>query len=393
MIESHPFISFKKNWRLGPNEWFQLGQCQATIKAITRTPISPAYRKKLYLVSLIKGAQATTAIEGNTLSEDEVEQIAEGKSMPESKRYMEQEVSNVLDALQAIRNEIIDDDRSEIITGELLRRFHQLIGKNLGKEFGATPGRFRKRNVVVGQVYRAPDAQHVNDLIDAFCQWSLKEFHYQKGQDFSTAVIQAIVSHVYIAWIHPFDDGNGRTARLLEFYLLLRAGVPDLAAHILSNHYNQTRNEYYRQLKSLQKKKGDLSDFISYALQGFKDGLSEVLKTVQKSQMEVAWNAHVHQTFVQFASMHGSRPVERRRKSLILSFLLDQEYAIDEIAAINEPIRVQYENLSRRTLQRDIDALQVMGLLKLDSQSGKYRAWSGILQGQMAHVRDSRILH
>ncbi|HBS06628.1 MAG TPA: Fic family protein, partial [Leptospiraceae bacterium] len=125
----------------------------------------------------------------------------------------------------------------------------------------------------------------------------------------------------------------------------------------------------------------------------FKDGLSEVLKTVQKSQMEVAWNAHVHQTFVQFASMHGSRPVERRRKSLILSFLLDQEYAIDEIAAINEPIRVQYENLSRRTLQRDIDALQVMGLLKLDSQSGKYRAWSGILQGQMAHVRDSRILH
>jgi len=41
--------------------------------------------------------------------------------------------------------------------------------------------------------------------------------------------------------IHPFGDSNGRTARLIEFYILLRAGLPDMVSHILSNHYNDTR--------------------------------------------------------------------------------------------------------------------------------------------------------
>jgi hypothetical protein len=70
------------------------------------------------------------------------------------------------------------------------------------------------------------------------------------------AILKAMVAHLYLAWTHPFGDGNGRTARLIEFHILLSAGVPSPAAHLFSNHYNQTRAEYYRQLDRASKSGG-----------------------------------------------------------------------------------------------------------------------------------------
>jgi Fic family protein len=64
----------------------------------------------------------------------------------------------------------------------------------------------------------------------------------------SKSVLLAVWAHLYIAWIHPFGDGNGRTARLVGFTLLLEGGVPAPAAHLLSNHNNRTRSSYYMEL-------------------------------------------------------------------------------------------------------------------------------------------------
>ena len=146
-----------------------------------------------------------------------------------------------------------------------------MIGRDLGEHFEAIPGRFAERPRFV-LTYRAPDHQDVVELVQRLCVWLADEFHFPDGtQSFSDAVVQAIVTHVYIEWIHPFSDGNGRTGRLVEFYLLLRAGNPDIASHILSNFYNETRGEYYRQLDRAGKT-GDLSAFIAYAVQGLRDG-------------------------------------------------------------------------------------------------------------------------
>jgi hypothetical protein len=79
------------------------------------------------------------------------------------------------------------------------------------------------------------------------------------------AILKAIMAHLYLAWIHPFGDGNGRTARLLEFHILLEAGVPLPVAHLLSDHSNRTRAEYYRQLDRASKSGGDVLPFLSSA--------------------------------------------------------------------------------------------------------------------------------
>ena len=108
----------------------------------------------------------------------------------------------------------------------LIRDFHGQVGRELGEHLDAVPGQLRTDERAVGP-YRCPRAEDVPALLDLLCDWLREEFAQCDGPGaFTSAVVQAIVAHVYIEWIHPFGDDNGRTGRLLEFYLLLRAGNP-----------------------------------------------------------------------------------------------------------------------------------------------------------------------
>jgi hypothetical protein len=73
------------------------------------------------------------------------------------------------------------------------------------------------------------------------------------------------------------------------------------AAHILTSHYNDTRTGYYRQLTTAAQKGGDLRRFLSYAAQGFVDGLVTAIKMLHKQQEQLMWRALVDQAF---AGMH-----------------------------------------------------------------------------------------
>jgi Fic family protein len=220
-------ISFRINWNLNEKTTNLLGQCYAYINSMLNIPIRPDHHRQLLIVSLNKGALATTAIEGNTLTEDDLAQIQSGNDLEPSRKYQQQEVKNVLDAFNFILEELVRKKSPEIITPELIRRFNEMVGKNIGEAFGGNPGQFRRRNVVVG-AYRPPSFEMVEGFVQKLCDWLMRDFHYTHEQNFDEAVLEAIVTHVYIAWIHPFADGNGRTARLLEFYLLMRLGFPAL---------------------------------------------------------------------------------------------------------------------------------------------------------------------
>jgi Fic family protein len=318
---------------------------------------------------MIKGAQATTAIEGNTLSEEEVKQVAAGAKLPPSKQYLEQEVKNIIDAFNELLKEVVYDDHVQLIDADLLKRFHQLVGKGLGEHLAAIPGRFRENQVTVG-TYRCPAPEHVNDLVHNLCEWMRKEFHFEQGeQHFLEVVIQAIVAHVYIEWIHPFSDGNGRTGRLVEFYLMLRGGNPNIASHILSNHYNQTRSDYYRQL-DIAGRERDLTKFIEYALLGLRDGLEQTLLTVQASQFEITWQKMVYDEFD--STKASQMPLFKRRRRLALDFPKNRTLKLEEIPHINTQLAILYAKVSPRTIQRDMSELVRMQLLAKDE--GGYRA-------------------
>lgn len=199
-------------------------------------------------------------------------------------------------------------------------------------------------------------------LIDRVCAWLLQEFHCgRKQQSFSEVVIQAIVTHVYIAWIHPFGDGNGRTGRLVEFYLLLRGGNPDIASHILSNYHNMTRPEYYRQLEQATATH-DLTSFIEYALLGIRDGLVQTLTTIQQSQLRTTWERLIYDTF---GKIRGTVHKEtlRRQRSLALELPFDRSFQIIDVPNVSTLLARLYASAGDRTVRRDIERLMQLSLV------------------------------
>ena len=359
---------------------YQLGQCDAIIRAIRETPLSPERHRELGRVALIKGAQATTAIEGNTLTDDEVRQVAEGESLPPSKEYQEREVRNVIDAMNGILREVVGNDVTPSITPALILSFHKRIGSELGVHFGAIPGQFRTDERFVGP-YKCPRAADVRPLVDLLCDWLQEEFtSEERPLPFADAVVQAIVTHVYVEWIHPFGDGNGRTGRLLEFYLLLRAGNPDIASHILSNFYNETRSEYYRQLHQANSDR-DLSEFVAYAVEGYRDGLLATLRAIQQIQFTVAWRTLVYDRFAK--QRYRKKRVFKRRRDLMLQFPLHEAVALDRLPMQTIGLARQYSVLTGTTLLRDVKFLIDMGLVAPDPSTGGYRARTDVLRLQM----------
>jgi len=381
-MQNYPHIPFQKSWRLDEVTIFMLGQSESIIQAISSAPIKPEYRKQLLVVSLRKGARATTAIEGNTLSEEEVSRVDEGEKLPPSKKYLQIEVKNVITALNQIRTEVITEDKALILSPELIERFNYFVGKDLGEHFQGMPGKFRAsgHNVVVG-TYRPPPGEEVVPLMLRFCEWMKEAFRYEHGQQsFSEQVLQAIVAHIYLAMIHPFGDGNGRTARLIEFYILLRAGLPDIASHILSNHYNDTRQEYYRQL-DLCVRTRDLSSFINYAVLGFRDGLKGILDVVQKNLLEMSWHKFIYDVLDSKKATGKTRAIVKRRRTLALQFPVDKWHTADELVVSSGILAKEYARLSSTTLMRDLAELERLELIV--KEKDKYKGDIGIMRGYM----------
>jgi len=380
-------ISFRVSWKLNEKSINLLGQCYAYINSMVNIPIQPDHHWQLLTLSLNRGALATTAIEGNTLTEDELAEILNGKDLAPSKKYQQQEVKNIIDAFNTILNELINKKSPEIVSVELIKRFNEMVGRDIGENFNGNPGQFRRRNVTVG-AYRPPSFEMVEEMVKNLCDWLLKEFHYGQGQTFNEAVIQAIVTHVYIAWIHPFLDGNGRTARLLEFYLLMRAGIPNIASHVLSNHYNDTRTDYYRQLQNASET-GELSSFIEYALGGFCDGLENIIKNINKEQIEITWKNYVYNEIEKIQDDGKSVKTLKRIKQLAYYIPADRFYSISEIKILHHKIADEYMSLNEITLRRDLELLAEKGLLKTEKNKfcANYGLLSNFLPGTSVQIK------
>ncbi|MCY3577984.1 MAG: Fic family protein, partial [bacterium] len=221
--ESHPWITFSASDvnNLPPRTWMLLGEARAICEQITSTPLKPGVVEHLNEVALIKGALATTAIEGNTLNEEQVAGIYRGEyTAPPSRQYQEREVRNVLDALTKIDEQATSGSLAPV-TSELMCDYNLQVLDTTEHALDAVPGEFRDHSVMAGN-YRGAPAQDCPYLTRRLAEWLESEMFSSDDPDtaFALTVIQAIYAHLYIAWIHPFGDGNGRTARLLEFMLL-----------------------------------------------------------------------------------------------------------------------------------------------------------------------------
>ena len=363
---THPWLTFTLDLRsLPPLVWAQLGECAAKGDLISGVPLRPTISSELHTLYLAKGIQATTAIEGNTLSEDEVKQILENKlEMPPSKGDLKQEVKNIEKAFAQISDHIAYNVEV-MITSEIICAYNAMVLDKIPIGEDVVPGKLRQHRVVVGK-YLAPNASDVPFLIDKLCDWLNSDYFIKEGYNKTVlAILKAIVTHVYLAWIHPFGDGNGRIARLLEYKILAQSGVPLVSAHLLSSHYNATRTQYYIQLDKASKTQNGLLDFIAYAIQGFLDGLNEQLALIKKQQVNVALRSYIHERFRDKKDRNW-----RRKRDLALELSMhDLPVKKSDIPLLNRELGLAYIGKSSRTILRDIEELKAIDLVN-ETESG-----------------------
>jgi Fic family protein len=368
---THPWLKFTiRLGDMGPDFWLLLGEAGSKCDHLARVPLRPETAQKLHQLYLAKGAAATTAIEGNTLSEAEVLQAVEGKlHVAPSKEYLKQEVDNIIAACNRMSEHLANDQMPALSTA-LMKGYNAQVLKGLPAEENVVPGEFRLHSVLVGHVYRGAPAEDCAYLMDRLCEWlNGAEFAPKPGMEMVYAIIKAVLAHVYLAWIHPFGNGNGRTARLVEFHLLMSAGMPSPAAHLLSNHYNETRTEYYRQLDHASKSGGDLRPFLLYAVQGLVDGLRKQLQFVWEQQWDVTWRNYVHE---RFQNKNSSSDARQRHLALDLGTSKDW-VAVAEISELTPRLAKAYVGKTAKTVQRDLNRLVSEGLIVRDGRKVRAR--------------------
>lgn len=354
---------FRRDWSLSAKTRRRLGGCDAHLASLRESPIAPELQADLAQTASARTVAATLSLAGGTLTETQVASALAGRRLPPSRRHLGDEARNVVKAARLL----LDHARAETpepVSPALLLEVHRTLGQGLGAHFAGSPGTFRAPDEAAR--VPCPPARDVPGLVERLSSWAEHEPPVlgphgapTDESDSGGPLARAAAVHAYLAWIRPFADGNGRVARLVETYVLLRAGVPALAASLATVHYAQTRRTYERTLRQTVADRS-LTSFVSYAVAGFRDGLAALARSLREHQWQAAWRAFVFARFD--AHEHHKKTVKRRRRALALSLPLDRPVGPGDVAELDAELGRAYRALSERTLQRDMDALVEMGI-------------------------------
>lgn len=364
---THPWITFQLDLERAPwSLWTMLGECQSKCEHIARVPLRPDTRRRLYRIYLGKGALASAAIEGNSLTEDQVQELLEGRlELPPSQSYLETEVENIINGCQHISDLVFKQGRTEL-NPELIHKFNEIVLKDLELPEGVIAGEFPPFGMGVGR-YKGAPAEDRGYLLKRLCDWINDDWRPEWARSSKREVgiifgiLKAIVAHVYFEWIHPYGDGNGRTGRLIEFFILVAAGAPLPTGHLLSNHYNVTRTEYYRRFDQSSKTNDGVIAFLLYAVGGLLDGVQTQLDFIRTQQLDVAWRNYVFEFFRDLSQSD----VARRRRRLVLDLSLkNKPIPKSKLSKLSAKVQELYSKTTDKTLARDINKLKEDELIR-----------------------------
>jgi len=313
---------------------------------IERAKILPQQEIKLRRQALVRMTHSSTAIEGNRLNVNEVEALLAHKKIDAPQREI-YEVQNYLNALKYIKK-ITDGKQS--VTQRVLLRIHKLVtDKTLPEE---QCGQYRKGSIYVVRrklgfpdeiIYTGPEAKKVQNLCQDLLGWVDKS----KKKEINPVIVAGIV-HQEIAAIHPFTDGNGRTARALATLILYKRGYDFRRLFALEDYYNRDRQAYYKAInigENYEKRRTDFTSWLKYFIEGFEEEINDVKRKViflSNKKIKQGINSKI---------FLGEEQVE------ILNFL-------DQVGKITAKDVMDIIKCPKRTAQLRLQKLKNLGMIK-----------------------------
>ncbi|MHB8278986.1 MAG: Fic family protein [Candidatus Humimicrobiaceae bacterium] len=184
-----------------------------------------------------------------------------------------QEVLNYLDALNKL-NDFATKNPFNIID---FLKIHKIVTKDT-LDNPSDEGKLRNRRVYVGNrytgevIFEPPPVNQVSILVKDFLDW----FNSTEIEEIDT-VLFAGITHYEIVRIHPFIDGNGRTARVMAALIFSKKGFDTKKFFTLDDYYDQNRRSYYDALKNVNQDTLDLTEWLEY----FTEGVATIIKAVK----------------------------------------------------------------------------------------------------------------
>jgi Fic family protein len=316
-------------------------------------PILPSIKYRLDALNILRAVRGTTGIEGIELTEDEVRKVMESPHrkpvLSPNRSREEQEVRNAQKLMSYVVKELTRDANIPL-TEKLIRTIHRMTTRDIDYP-NNIPGKYRSHDVSA-RTYIPPSGGDVKRLMNEFIRW------FNTGVSTAwDAIIKAIIAHFYIISIHPFGDGNGRTARGIESFLLYQAGVNAHGFYSLANYYYQHRQEYVQYLDHVRfQTNGDLTPFVLFALKGLVGELQQVHSEVLTNVKSIAFRDYARE---QLTSHDKLRSSAGERMSLLLVYLSDGEVvSLKAIRSGKHILSGLYHKLTTKTLSRDINFLK-----------------------------------
>lgn len=332
-------------------------ELEALRRSVLKIPLPPTFRKRLDQINIVRHIKGTTGIEGNTLTEERIEEVLgeteEDGTRANGSTVEEREVINAGRVYRFIREHVASNPDG-YIDEELIRKLHFLTTEGCNYE-NNIPGVYRNHPVVAGS-YTPPDHNDVPRLMKEFVQF----INSRPVREGYKALLRAILAHFYLISIHPFGDGNGRTSRALEAYILYQGGYNVRGFYSLANFYYRNRAQYIEALQAARfKHKGDLTEFVIFSLRGF----LEELEDIQERILDFVRRRLFRDVYLE-ALEH--KRINARGYAVVEHLTFHERDGIPADMFKNRShylAKGLYEGLTLKTLLRDLRNLQSLGFI------------------------------
>jgi len=210
-----------------------------------------------------RNGHASTAIEGNPLTLEQVRALEEGRELVASDTRSTREVLNYFAGLRYVEKQA----KNKVIRHEDLFKLHRILAESVMDQ--GLAGSYRTIQVRVGR-HSPPRAVDVSGLMFELLEW------WNKQSTELSPVLSSAILHYRFEDIHPFADGNGRTGRALALWELYRRGFDSHHIFSVDEYYWEDRPGYYAALDTVRLAGGDLTSWLEYCAEGVRQTLEQV---------------------------------------------------------------------------------------------------------------------
>ena len=335
-----------------------LVQAKTSAGVLKRLPYLYQWIEQVHEEQLRLEAVGTTRIEGAQFSARQQEEVLSSDTAPASSlTHSQRQLRAANDTYRWLRSV----EPSRLINADFVLDIHRRIVTGCDDD-RCEPGKLRRDgdNVTFGNpVCRgAIGGPELSNAFNSLIQAISGEL---RNHD---PIVQALATHYHIGAMHPFGDGNGRTARALEAFMMRRAGVNDMVMVSLSNYYYEYQEEYRAALYESRARGHDLTPFLKFALPAVVNRCDALADEISTQGKRILYRQMANSLFGRLRSPRRRVLVERQFQ-IVEMLLNDGAIHLSEI--VDKAIGY-YQGLKFpvRAMERDLAGLLVLNALKIN---------------------------